>query len=80
MASERLVSIAWLLTSILSSQMRTKTCALKGSGKMLGLHSTWGLAHNGMATGKAQLGVATNVGFCPKMYPWASAETSTLKF
>lgn len=41
MASVSFVSIAWLLTSILSSQMRTKTWALKGSGNMLGLHSTW---------------------------------------
>lgn len=40
MASVSFVSIAWLLTSILSSQIRTKTWALKGSGKMLGLHST----------------------------------------
>lgn len=44
MASVSLVSIAWLLTSNLSSHMRTNTCALNGSGKMFGLHSICGRA------------------------------------
>lgn len=50
MASVSFVSIAWLLTSILSSQMRMKTCALNGSGKMFGLHSTWERASTSQRT------------------------------